>query len=57
MAENSAAGEKPRSIKLGDTSPPEQCYHVPVPDNGMEFYVKFQADVVTEFRVMSFKER
>lgn len=32
-------------------------YHVPVPDEDMVLYVKFQADVITEFRVMSFKEK
>ena len=33
----------------------QDVYHVPV--GGTMHYVKFQADVVTEFRVMSFKER
>ncbi|MFM9975284.1 MAG: type II toxin-antitoxin system MqsR family toxin [Beijerinckiaceae bacterium] len=33
----------------------QDVYHVPVED--MLLYVKFQADVVTEFRVMSFKEK
>jgi motility quorum-sensing regulator/GCU-specific mRNA interferase toxin len=33
----------------------QDVYHVPA--DGMVLYVKFQADVVTEFRVMSFKER
>lgn len=28
-----------------------------VPGEGLVLYVKFQADVITEFRVMSFKER
>ena len=28
-----------------------------VPARGMKLYVKFQADVVTEFTVMSFKEK
>jgi len=28
-----------------------------VPADDLVLYVKFQADVVTEFRVMSFKER
>ena len=28
-----------------------------VPTSGFILYVKFQADIVTEFRVMSFKER
>jgi motility quorum-sensing regulator / GCU-specific mRNA interferase toxin len=28
-----------------------------VPSEGLWLYVKFQADAVTEFRVMSFKER
>jgi motility quorum-sensing regulator/GCU-specific mRNA interferase toxin len=33
----------------------QDVYHVPA--NGLVLYVKFQADVVTAFRVMSFKER
>ncbi len=33
----------------------QDVYHVPVGD--LVIYVKFQADVVTEFRVMSFKEK
>ena len=33
----------------------QDVYHVPA--DGQVLYVKFQADVVTEFRVMSFKER
>jgi motility quorum-sensing regulator / GCU-specific mRNA interferase toxin len=33
----------------------QDVYHVPV--EGLLLYLKFQADVVTEFRVMSFKER
>lgn len=33
----------------------QDVYHVPVED--LVLYVKFQADVITEFRVMSFKER
>lgn len=28
-----------------------------VPTGGAVLYIKFQADVVTEFRLMSFKER
>jgi motility quorum-sensing regulator / GCU-specific mRNA interferase toxin len=35
----------------------QDVYHVPVPLADMVLYVKFQADVITEFRVMSFKER
>lgn len=35
----------------------QDVYNVPVPDEGMVLYVKFQADVITEFRVMSFKEK
>lgn len=35
----------------------QDVYHVPVPGGGMVLYVKFQADVITEFRIMSFKER
>jgi motility quorum-sensing regulator / GCU-specific mRNA interferase toxin len=33
----------------------QDVYHVQ--DNGLRLYIKFQADVVTEFRVMSFKEK
>ena len=33
----------------------QDVYHVPA--RGMTLYVKFQADVVTEFTVMSFKEK
>ncbi|SDH47411.1 type II toxin-antitoxin system MqsR family toxin [Roseospirillum parvum] len=33
----------------------QDVYHVPVDD--LLLYVKFQADVVTEFRVMAFKEK
>ncbi|MBZ9697454.1 type II toxin-antitoxin system MqsR family toxin [Mesorhizobium sp. B2-5-7] len=33
----------------------QDVYHVPARD--MLLYVKFQADVVTEFTVMSFKEK
>jgi motility quorum-sensing regulator/GCU-specific mRNA interferase toxin len=33
----------------------QDVYHVPAGD--VVLYVKFQADVVTEFRLMSFKER
>ncbi|MCX7323156.1 MAG: type II toxin-antitoxin system MqsR family toxin [Hyphomicrobiales bacterium] len=33
----------------------QDVYQVPTED--LVLYVKFQADVVTEFRVMSFKER
>ena len=33
----------------------QDVYHVPARD--MVLYVKFQADVVTEFMVMSFKEK
>ena len=33
----------------------QDVYHVPA--RGMLLYVKFQADVVTEFVVMSFKEK
>jgi motility quorum-sensing regulator/GCU-specific mRNA interferase toxin len=35
----------------------QDVYHVPVPNEDMVLYVKFQADVITEFRVMSFKEK
>ena len=34
----------------------QDAYHVPV-ENGPTLYVKFQANVVTEFTVMSFKEK
>ncbi|TBB15007.1 type II toxin-antitoxin system MqsR family toxin (plasmid) [Rhizobium ruizarguesonis] len=33
----------------------QDVYHVPA--QGMVLYVKFQADVVTEFTLMSFKEK
>ena len=33
----------------------QDVYHVPA--RGVRLYIKFQADVVTEFTVMSFKER
>jgi motility quorum-sensing regulator/GCU-specific mRNA interferase toxin len=33
----------------------QDIYHVPA--RGLVLYVKFQADVVTEFTVMSFKEK
>jgi len=33
----------------------QDVYHVPV--DGLMLYVKFQADAVDEFRLMSFKER
>lgn len=33
----------------------QDVYHVPADD--MVIYVKFPADIVTEFRVMSFKEK
>jgi len=33
----------------------QDVYHVPARE--LKLYVKFQADVVTEFRVMSFKEK
>ena len=33
----------------------QDVYHVP--SCGLVLYVKFQADVVTEFRVMAFKEK
>jgi motility quorum-sensing regulator/GCU-specific mRNA interferase toxin len=33
----------------------QDVYHVPA--RGLVLYVKFQADVVTEFMVMSFKEK
>jgi motility quorum-sensing regulator / GCU-specific mRNA interferase toxin len=34
----------------------QDVYHVPV-ENGPTLYVKFQANIVTEFAVMSFKEK
>ena len=40
---------------LADYGTWQDVYHVPA--DGLVLYVKFQADVVTEFRVMSFKER
>lgn len=33
----------------------QDVYHVPA--RGLALYVKFQADVITEFAVMSFKEK
>lgn len=33
----------------------QDVYHVPVRD--LMLYVQFQADIVTEFTVMSFKEK
>ncbi|MFH1558336.1 MAG: type II toxin-antitoxin system MqsR family toxin [Pseudomonadota bacterium] len=33
----------------------QDVYHVPA--RGLTLYVKFQADVITEFTVMSFKEK
>lgn len=33
----------------------QDVYHVPA--RGLVLYLKFQADVLTEFKVMSFKER
>lgn len=33
----------------------QDVYHVPA--RGLTLYVKFQADIVTEFTVMSFKEK
>jgi motility quorum-sensing regulator/GCU-specific mRNA interferase toxin len=35
----------------------QDVYHAPTEDEGLVLYIKFQADVVTEFRVMSFKEK
>ncbi len=40
---------------LADHRTWQDVYHVPADD--LVLYVKFQADVVTEFRVMSFKEK
>jgi motility quorum-sensing regulator/GCU-specific mRNA interferase toxin len=40
---------------FGDHRVWQDVYHVPAGD--LILYVKFQADAVTEFRVMSFKER
>ncbi len=40
---------------FGDHRLWQDVYHVPA--EGLVLYVKFQADVVTEFRVMSFKEK
>jgi motility quorum-sensing regulator / GCU-specific mRNA interferase toxin len=40
---------------LADHRTWQDVYHVPAGD--LVLYVKFQADVMTEFRVMSFKER
>lgn len=35
----------------------QDVYHVPDTGLGIVLYVKFQADVITEFRIMSFKEK
>ena len=35
----------------------QDVYHAPAGDEGAVLYIKFQADVVTEFRVISFKEK
>jgi motility quorum-sensing regulator/GCU-specific mRNA interferase toxin len=40
---------------LADHRTWQDVYHVPADD--LMLYVKFQADLVTEFRVMSFKEK
>ncbi|HEY1933557.1 MAG TPA: type II toxin-antitoxin system MqsR family toxin [Acetobacteraceae bacterium] len=40
---------------LADHRTWQDVYHVPADD--LTLYVRFQADVVTEFRVMAFKER
>ncbi len=40
---------------LADHRTWQDVYHVPA--EGLVLYVKFQADVVTAFRVMSFKEK
>ncbi len=40
---------------LADHRTWQDVYHVPA--DGLVLYMKFQADMVTEFRVMSFKER
>ena len=40
---------------LGDHRTWQDVYRVPAA--GVVLYVKFQADMVTEFRLMSFKER
>lgn len=50
---------RPKFVKsmttFGDHRLWQDVYHVPA--EGLVLYVKFQADVVTEFRVMSFKEK
>jgi motility quorum-sensing regulator / GCU-specific mRNA interferase toxin len=40
---------------FGDHRVWQDVYHVPIDD--LVLYVKFQADVVTEFRLMAFKEK
>ena len=40
---------------LADHRAWQDVYHVPA--DGLVLYVKFQADMLTEFRMMSFKER
>ena len=40
---------------LKDHRPWQDVYHVPW--QGLRLYIKFQADVITEFSVVSFKEK
>ena len=40
---------------LGDSAVWQDVYHVPY--GGFVLYVKFRADVVTEFQLLSFKEK
>jgi motility quorum-sensing regulator/GCU-specific mRNA interferase toxin len=40
---------------FADTRVWQDAYHVP--DRGLTLYVKFQGDIVTEFKVVSFKEK
>jgi motility quorum-sensing regulator/GCU-specific mRNA interferase toxin len=40
---------------FGDNRVWQDVYHVPAP--GLTLYVKFQGDVITEFKVVSFKEK
>lgn len=35
----------------------QDVYNVPVPAKHLVIYTKFRADTVTEFRIMSFKEK
>ena len=40
---------------LGDVTVWQDVYHVPY--DGLLIYIKFRADVITEFQLLSFKEK